>query len=173
MCTGNICRSPAAELLLADALGESVVVASAGTHALVGHGIPEPMIVELAADGIDGASHAGRQLNETIMTGAAIIITMTREHRQLAVQTAPSALKRTFTLAELAAAAGTGATLTGATIDERLAEIPAAVAAHRHVLAEFELDDVPDPFRRPQAEYHQSYRLIRSAVAEFVEWLKV
>ena len=37
VCTGNVCRSPAVERLLASKLGPTVSVASAGTHALVGH----------------------------------------------------------------------------------------------------------------------------------------
>ena len=43
VCTGNVCRSPAVERLLASKLGPTVSVSSAGTHALVGHPISEPM----------------------------------------------------------------------------------------------------------------------------------
>lgn len=172
VCTGNICRSPAAELLLQRALGDVAHVSSAGTHALVGHGIPEPMLAELAADGIDGASHGGRLLTEPVMKAQDLVVTMTAEHRQMAVQTAPSLLRRTFTLAELAAAAGTGAELTGATPAERLASVPAAVAAHRHVLAGFDLLDVPDPYRRSQDAYHEAYTMIRGAVLEIDAWIR-
>ncbi|WP_062304423.1 arsenate reductase/protein-tyrosine-phosphatase family protein [Demequina subtropica] len=171
VCTGNICRSPAAELLLQRALGDIATVASAGTHALVGHGVPEPMLAELAAGGIDGSSHRAQLLTEGLMRDADIIITMTTEHRRHAVSTAPSALKRTFTLAELAASAGTGQTLVGATPAERIADIPRAVAAHRHVLAGLELDDVPDPYGYGQTEYHDSYRLIARAVDEVAAWI--
>ncbi|MDN4475407.1 low molecular weight phosphatase family protein [Demequina sp. SYSU T00192] len=171
VCTGNICRSPAAELLLAEALRDVADVASAGTHALVGHGIPAPMLSELEADAIDGGTHAGRLLTEAVMRDSDLVITMTAEHRQLAVRTGPFALKRTFTLAELAAAAGTGAALEGATAHERLADIPRAVAAHRHVLAGYELADVPDPYRRDQDAYHEAYTLIRGAVAEIAAWV--
>ncbi|MDN4477428.1 low molecular weight phosphatase family protein [Demequina sp. SYSU T00039] len=172
VCTGNICRSPAAELLLQRELGDAITVASAGTHALVGHGIPAPMLTELAADGIDGAAHQGALLTEAVMRDADVIITMTRDHRRLAVQTAPGALKRTFTLAEVAAAAGTGATLTGTTVAERLASLPAAIAAHRHILADFDLSDVPDPYRRSQDAYHESYTMIRGAAREIGAWLR-
>ncbi|WP_062387962.1 arsenate reductase/protein-tyrosine-phosphatase family protein [Demequina iriomotensis] len=172
VCTGNICRSPATELLLARTLGSHATVASAGTHALVGHGIPDPMLAELARDGIDGAGHHARLLTDGLMREADLIITMTAEHRRLAVSTGPSALKRTFTLSELAAAAGTGAVLEGATPEERLADVPRAVAAHRAVLAGYDLDDVPDPYRQDEAAYHESYVLIRGAVAEIDAWLR-
>jgi len=172
VCTGNICRSPAAALLLARALGDLATVSSAGTHALVGAGIPDEMLAELAADDLDGSRHEGRLLTEAILTESDLVITMTADHRQRAVRTGPAALKRTFTLAELAAAAGTGATLEGDTPAERLADIPRAVAAHRHVLASYELDDVPDPYRRDQAVYHEAYGLIRGAVAEIAAWVQ-
>lgn len=172
VCTGNICRSPAAELLLRHELGDAVSVASAGTHGLVGHGIPEPMLIELDADGIDGSAHQAQLLTEPLIKDTGIVITMTREHRRLAVQTSPGALKRTFTLAELAASAGTGARLTGDTLEERLASLPSAIAAHRHVLAEFELSDVPDPYRRSQEAYHESYTMIRGAIREIGAWLR-
>ncbi|WP_062516255.1 arsenate-mycothiol transferase ArsC [Demequina gelatinilytica] len=172
VCTGNICRSPAAELLLADALGNVATVSSAGTHALVGHGIPAEMRAELARDGIDGDPHHARLLTDPVMREADLIVTMTTDHRRLAVSTAPSALKRTFTLAELAAAAGTGATLAGSTVEERLADVPRAVAAHRHILSGYELDDVPDPYGRDAAAYHESYLLIRGAVAAFTAWVR-
>ena len=172
VCTGNICRSPAAELLLQAELGDLATVTSAGTHALVGHGVPEPMLNELAADGIDGAAHQGRLLTEPVVLAQDLVIAMTRDHRQLAVQTAPAALRRTFTLAELAAAAGTGATLTGETPAARLASVAAAVAAHRHVLAEYDLLDVPDPYRRDQDAYHEAYSMIRGAVRQFGAWVR-
>ena len=52
VCTGNVCRSPAVERLLASKLGPTVSVASAGTHALVGHPISEPMAVLLQNSGV-------------------------------------------------------------------------------------------------------------------------
>mgnify|MGYP002738687724 CR=1 FL=1 len=43
VCTGNVCRSPAAERLLEHTLNPSVTVRSAGTRALVGEPIHPPM----------------------------------------------------------------------------------------------------------------------------------
>ncbi len=172
VCTGNICRSPAAELLFAAQLEDVVPVASAGTHALVGAGIPREMLTELEADEIDGTAHVARLLTENLVRDAGVIVAMSREHRQRAVQTSPSALRRAFTLAELAAAAGTGAVLEGDTVEERLASLPAVISAHRHILSGYELIDVPDPFRRPQEEYHASYTMIRGAVTEVAAWIR-
>lgn len=172
VCTGNICRSPAAELLIARELDGLATVSSAGTHALIDAPIPAEMLHELEADGVDGTSHRGRLLTEQVMKEADLIITMTREHRQLAVQIAPSALKRTFTLSELAASAGTGAILESTSVEDRIRELPSAIAAHRYVLSGFDLDDVPDPYRRSQRAYHDSYTLIRGAVRDLTLWLR-
>ncbi|MDN4484171.1 arsenate reductase/protein-tyrosine-phosphatase family protein [Demequina lignilytica] len=172
VCTGNICRSPAGELLLREYVGDLASVTSAGTYGLEGHGIPTEMLEHLAADGIDGTSHRGQLLTPALMAQADIVIAMTVEHRRDAVQLHPAALRKTFTLAELAASAGTGAELLGDTPAERLADIPRAVAAHRQVLAGYELDDVPDPYRRGRAAYAESYGLISRAVTEIAAWIR-
>lgn len=172
VCTGNICRSPASALLVDRHLGDLASSVSAGTRALDGHGIPAEMLAELAADGIDGEAHRGRLLTPAMVREADLIVAMTREHRTLIVQLEPRGLRRTFTLAELAAAAGTGAALEGATPLDRLAGVPAAIGAHRPVLAQYDLADVPDPYRRSADAYHDSYVLIRDAVARVAEWIR-
>lgn len=62
VCTGNICRSPAAERLLAVALGPTVTVASAGTYAMKGDPISPPMDTFVEQAGGSAASFAARQL---------------------------------------------------------------------------------------------------------------
>ncbi|MFL5359908.1 MAG: low molecular weight phosphotyrosine protein phosphatase, partial [Myxococcales bacterium] len=70
VCTGNICRSPMAQVLLADALkkrGIDVAVESAGLGALVGHPA-DPIAVKLMqARGLDLSGHRGRQLTREII----------------------------------------------------------------------------------------------------------
>ena len=105
VCTGNICRSPAAELLLTKVFGPDAVVSSAGTHAMVGHGIPAPMLRCLERDGVDGRGHAARQFTAELASEADLIICMTARHRTWCVGEAPFALERTFLLEEIAAAA--------------------------------------------------------------------
>ena len=71
ICTGNICRSPLAEVLLRERLsGVGVVVRSAGTHALTGHGMsPEAqeLAVRLGGDPSAAAAHRGRLLDEELL----------------------------------------------------------------------------------------------------------
>jgi len=87
VCTGNICRSPAAELLLADRLGgdSGITVASAGVRGLVGEPISKPMAELLQADGIDPGVFRARYLREADVRGASLVLVMTRAHRSHAV----------------------------------------------------------------------------------------
>ncbi len=170
-CTGNICRSPAGEILLQGHLGAAATVTSAGTHAMVGHGIPAPMLSLLAADGADGTGHQAAQLTSEGMAAAHLIIAMAEHHRQWILAQVPTALQRTYLLTELDTARAAGAVLEGATLIERLASLPAAVAAVRPAMTVLGFGDVPDPYRRGDEAYAESYALIRGAVVEVARWL--
>jgi len=103
VCTGNICRSPAGEILLQGYLGDLARVTSAGTHAMVGQAPTAPMLDLLAADGFDGSGHRASQLTAARIEEADLIIAMTAAHRRWVLQETPSALAKTFLLTELAA----------------------------------------------------------------------
>jgi protein-tyrosine phosphatase len=77
VCTGNVCRSPAVERLLATKLGPTVTVRSAGTHALVGHPISDPMAALLTDSGIEPDSFEARRLSENMLKEANLVLTMT------------------------------------------------------------------------------------------------
>ncbi len=104
VCTGNICRSPAADLLFRRALeGDSRFVStSAGTHAMVGWTISPPMDELLAARGIPSDLFAARQADAAMLAGADLILTATREHREWVAAHSPAAVRRAFTLTEFA-----------------------------------------------------------------------
>ena len=102
VCTGNVCRSPAVERLLANKLGPTVSVGSAGTHALVGHPISEPMAALLRDSGVEPESFEARRLSEQMLKEADLILSMTRAQRGLVVELWPAAVRRTFTLREFA-----------------------------------------------------------------------
>ena len=103
VCTGNVCRSPYIERRLRQLLaGTDAVVTSAGTRALVGAAIEPGSTAALAALGADAADFASRQLVPTLLDEADLIITATQQHRADAVALHPKALRKTFTLGELA-----------------------------------------------------------------------
>jgi protein-tyrosine phosphatase len=103
LCTGNVCRSPAAAALLARclaALGEHVAVRSAGL-ARPGCAAPPEMVSVMAGYGIDLRSHRSRAVSRDDLAGADLVLGMAREHVRHAVVTVPGVWPRAFTLAEL------------------------------------------------------------------------
>lgn len=185
VCTGNICRSPVAEFALAQALGgfEEVEVTSAGTGALVGHGVPVQAQRLATASGIDASSHAARQIDPSLVRGADLILAMAREHRRFVVESLPAAMRRTFTLRELARIAdGVMDGLPDAvrraeakTPEEGMRAAIALAAAMRGTVpppASADDFDVIDPYRRDDAVYEQSFSELKPAadrVATFLE----
>jgi protein-tyrosine phosphatase len=109
VCTGNICRSALAERLgrvhLAAILGTAdgyLKVLSAGTQAVVGSPMHPDSALVLQGLGADPGDFRSRQLTEEIAASADLILTMTRAHRSEVLRKAPRALRRTFTLHEVA-----------------------------------------------------------------------
>jgi len=67
VCTGNICRSPAAERLLAAGLGDTAQVTSAGTGALPGYPMDAAMVPLVEAAGASTDGFAARQLTPAMV----------------------------------------------------------------------------------------------------------
>jgi protein-tyrosine phosphatase len=179
VCTGNVCRSPAAERLLSqelDGLGDGIAglsgvqVSSAGTAALVGDPVSPPMAALLEEAGADASGFAARQLSPPLVRAADLIITMTSAHRRETVTMVPAAVQRTFVLGELAhmlggvrddeiAAAG-GAS--GSTTERLRA---AMTIAKRHRTPGVDpAEDIVDPYGRSNSVYSASFAQIRAAL---------
>lgn len=107
VCDGNVCRSPAAELLtrqqLSSEVGPSATVSSAGLRTQAGTRIEPRIATLLAARGIDGGGHRSQEATEDLLAGADLVLTMTREQRSAVVDRVPHRVQRVFTLRELAA----------------------------------------------------------------------
>jgi protein-tyrosine phosphatase len=171
VCTGNVCRSPAVERLLASRLGPTVSVSSAGTHALVGHPISEPMAALLLDGGYDPRRFEARRLSEQMLKEANLVLTMTRAQRGFVVELWPAAVRRTFTLREFARLLNwvDPAALPPGPPAERLrAAIPLAAAERGRERTMPDEDDVIDPFRLDSTVYAESLAQIRSAVDALV-----
>lgn len=191
VCTGNICRSPLAELLLATRLADlGVTVSSAGTRGLRS----APMTAEAVsiADQLGiaherAAGHRSRFLTEAHLGSPDVIFAMTRDHRRHIVELAPTRLRSTFTVREFArlAAGVSDAAVTEAAAragDDPASRLRAAVtlvASQRGVgapPASPDDDDVIDPYGRSWQTYvlsaqqlvpaiDQVERVVRAAVA--------
>jgi protein-tyrosine phosphatase len=179
VCTGNICRSPTAERMLAHRLRARLgpampfVIASAGTGALVGQPIFPDAARLLAHADVDVTGFAARDLARPLAESADVILAMTREHRAATARLAPRVLPKLFTLREFARviARHRDAWPIGADPLAR-ARALVALAQQRRGLAgpvEPALDDVPDPYRRSAQVYEQAWALISEAVDVVVE----
>ena len=106
VCTGNICRSPYAQLLLAHRLEEirpgAFEVSSLGTSALIDQGVDPGNARLLEAAGIAYHGFLARQISEQLLADIDLVLPLTVEHRRLVLSYAPQLLKRTFTLKEMA-----------------------------------------------------------------------
>ncbi|MBE1875220.1 low molecular weight phosphatase family protein [Myceligenerans sp. TRM 65318] len=178
VCTGNICRSPAAAALLAGRLDDSVRVSSAGTGALVGHPVPERMAELVAAAGGDVSRFAARQATPEMIREADLILALTVRHRAWVVDQVPAAVRRTLTLRELGRLVGTipaGAFDPSALPDDaaRLAAlVPLALGERpRHAGARHD-DDVVDPYGRPASAYRASFDQITEGLAPLLRAIR-
>jgi protein-tyrosine phosphatase len=176
VCTGNICRSPAAALLLRAGLGErsGVEVASAGLHAVVGEPVAEPVARRLRGLGIDAAGFRARQLQPSDLRGADVVLTMTSAQRSAVVGSLPAAVRRTFTLREFARLAAL-ADVDPSAVEpgERLAAVVRAAprARARYLPAPGE-DDVEDPYRRSDEVHAEVFAAIGTAVRDLLAVLR-
>ncbi|MFQ1003622.1 hypothetical protein [Modestobacter sp. SSW1-42] len=181
VCTGNVCRSPAAERLLTARLAPlapGITVASAGTGALVDAPVDPPMAALVAAAGADVSGFAARQLTAGLLEAADLVLVMTREHRGAVVRLAPGAVRRTFLLREAAAVAEAVASVgwpedVGTGIADRLRALPRLAPAHRGVASLHGAAlEVPDPYRQAPAVYAEAIATITEAVGRLVTALR-
>jgi low molecular weight protein-tyrosine phosphatase len=167
VCTGNVCRSPAVERLLAQKLGPTVSISSAGTHALVGQPISQPMSRLLRNSGAEDGAFAARLLTEKAVDEADLVLALTRGHRSLVVELWPPAVRRTFTLREFARRLeqiDPSALPDGAAAERLRAAIPLIVATRGLERTYAEDDDVIDPYRLSEELYAASFAEIAAAV---------
>jgi protein-tyrosine-phosphatase len=95
VCTGNSCRSPVAQGLLARLLSDlPVLVGSAGTGAPVGNPATRFALESAAELGVDIGSHRARQLTRELCLGADLILAMEKAHQEWVREQVPDALGR-------------------------------------------------------------------------------
>ena len=177
VCTGNVCRSPYIERRLRRELaGTGIEVASAGTGALVGRDMDASSRALLEHAGVDASGFIARALTPELVTGADLVVAAAREHRGAAARLAPSALRRTLTLTDLADL------LDGVTpADVEAAQVPgtwvrqvASVAVSRRglVAARQEDVDVTDPIGQGPAVFARMAGEVEAALARIVPVLR-
>lgn len=179
VCTGNVCRSPAAERLLRRDLDQSaggipglsgINVSSVGTSALVGEPISPPMAALLTEAGADAEDFVARQITPEAVRTADLVLTMSSAHRRQTVTLVPAAVQRTFVLGELEHMLGhvdpdEVSTVAGATASsgERL-RATATLAKRYRTPGVDPGEDIVDPYGRSDAVYATSFSQIQTAL---------
>lgn len=107
VCTGNICRSPAAEYMLREVLAHAedvsgTTVSSAGTAGMTGYGMDPRSLDYLVVREIDGFGFTARRANRKILKSSDLVIGLDQSHVDACLAIDPSALSRTFRLHQLA-----------------------------------------------------------------------
>jgi len=156
LCTANICRSPAMEIIARDLAGDAdVVFSSSGTHAHTGHRMNAVQAATIPH--LDVSGFRSRRLKPEMLLGADLVLTAESIHRQHVLDDYPQLHRRLFTLGQFEAAIAEIPDLSGR-------ELVTAVGQKRQP-AHPELD-VADPFRRGE-------KAAAAATATITEMLRV
>lgn len=169
VCIGNVCRSPLAERLLQARLIEAnaadrYAVSSAGVMAMAGRPMEPDAGQQLAARGGHPNDFVARQLTESMVATADVILTATVEVRGRVLEDSPGALRRTFTLREFAALVGDD------TDSTTLPELVASASRRRSHTRGLELD-VVDPMGMGPEVHAEAADLVEDAVDTIVSAL--
>ena len=185
VCTGNICRSPLAELYLRRGLADlvDVAVTSAGTMAVDDDVMPEQARALARSFDLEPDAHRARFLFERDVRSADLVLALAREHRRAVVAMHPRASRWTFTLREAARLArdvsdaelADAMPASGASTAERLRAAVELLASRRGTVpaADDPLDDdVVDPYRRSDETFVESGRQLVPAADVVVDLLR-
>lgn len=167
VCIGNVCRSPLAERLLASRLPEGFSVSSAGVGALVGSAMSPEVVRHLEEYGGTADGFAARQLTPLMVEESDLILTATAAIRSRVLEDSPRALRRTFTVRELAALLEVLEPEEGPT-DPTAVVARAAAERSRAGLDDY---DVPDPYRRGDEAHALAAKLMAEAVDRIAKGL--
>lgn len=165
VCIGNVCRSPLGERLLATRLpGAEFEVASAGMHALVGSQMSSRAAAELARLGGDPAGFRARQLDQQMLLESDLNLVATLDLRSELLTEWPGVLRRTFTVREFAA-------LLDVVHSPDPVELVDLAQEQRSEVRDIDYD-IPDPYRRTDADHHLAATLMSDAVERIAKGLR-
>ncbi|MDR3273759.1 MAG: hypothetical protein LBS87_00270 [Puniceicoccales bacterium] len=108
VCTGNTCRSPLAEVIIADhlskgALNGSFTVLSGGISAQNKEPASEHAIQTASEIGLSLAKHASKKVNQSLLDKSDLILCMTSAHKFYLLHNFEALQGKCFTLAECTA----------------------------------------------------------------------
>jgi protein-tyrosine phosphatase len=177
VCSGNICRSPLGAQVLRERLGPAAalhVVESAGTIADDGAAMDGSAAEQSVRLGGRPEGHRSRYLTEQIAASADLVLTAERSHRSAAVQLAPRAAKRAFTIKQFARVLDglEPGDLADVRSPEALVERVARLRGTVPPPADPADDDVDDPYRRSEAVHVRVADEIDAALTTIADALR-
>lgn len=140
VCTANVCRSPFAERLTTASGGGMLEASSAGTWAVDGLAMDDPMAAELALRGGHADGFHSRRLTASMVDAADLVLVMGVQHRRFILDDTPAQAGKVLTLGQFARAVAAAP----AGLHER--RLLAHVASNRRTADP--ADDVADPYGR-------------------------
>ncbi len=165
VCIGNVCRSPLGERLLASLLpSDDFEVTSAGVGALEGSAMTAEAATHLVAYGGSADGFAARQLTPSMVRDSDLVLTATKAIRSRVLEDSPAALRRTFTVLELAA-------LLSVVPEGNGPEALVRAAAEERSRAALDDYDIPDPYGRGDEAHLVAAESMRTAVEKIAEGL--
>jgi len=170
LCTGNICRSPVAEALLAHRLEGIGVDAHVHSAGLLQSGNPAHStgIDILAARGHDLSGHRSTTMTPEGLSAADLVLGMAREHVREAAVLDMGAWGRTFTLKELVRRGDAiGPRRPGEEISQWLGRAHAG-RTPADLMGSSPADDIRDPIGLPRSVYEDVTDEIDSFVGRLV-----
>lgn len=170
VCTGNICRSPMAEAMLARQLADLGVAARVHSAGLLHDGEPAPEhgIGVLADRSLDISGHRSRRLTWALVSRADLIVGMARRHVREAAAMAPEAWPRSFTLKELVRRGEEVGSRAERSFQEWLAQVHAGRKA-ADMMGDDDTDDIFDPIGGSRKTYDTTAQEIDRLVARLSE----
>jgi protein-tyrosine phosphatase len=174
VCTGNLCRSPAAERLLGDRLVKSkesrFELDSAGTAIVPGTEMHPLTAAALRARRVPCDGHVAKPLSEGLIGRADLVLTAERSHRTEVVARLAGSSCRTFTIGEFSRLAGPA--LRAGALDPW--DLVAAAASMRVQipLEKPGADDIPDPVKGTVGDHQAVVGLLDRCVQEIAEALE-
>jgi len=157
LCTGNICRSPLAEVLLRARLEADGIKARVHSAGVLEPGLPAHShgISVAAQRGLDLTAHRSRLMTAPMLMEADLVLGMAREHVREAAVLAMEAWPRIFTLKEFVRRGESlGIRAVGDSLESWLALVHAGRTA-AELSGTAPEDDVADPIGSPRPAYER------------------
>jgi protein-tyrosine phosphatase len=171
LCSANQCRSPMAGALLTRWLAPTpqrvAVVAAVRSAGLLDEGLlqegappPPEAVSALASYGLDISEHRSHRVTAADLSGAELVLGMSRAHVRHAVVIAPEIWPRAFTLKELLRrGTETGPRRPGEPVADWLARVHEG-RERAALLGDSPADDVADPIGGPPQAYTNTAALL-------------